>query len=129
MKKTIRTTATALLAIVCLAALAVPSAAQDKPVNMKKLIAEIIGDYDFSFQGNSMIIQFSDQDGKLFAAPVGETPEEIKPVEGKPLCFDITVAANGQYYELQFVRKDKGAIDKCVMTVMGQTIEGMKIIK
>jgi hypothetical protein len=129
MKKTIRTTATALLAIVCLAALAVPSVAQDKPVNMKKLIAEIIGDYDFSFQGNSMIIQFSDQDGKLFAAPVGETPEEIKPVEGKPLCFDITVAANGQYYELQFVRKDKGAIDKCVMTVMGQTIEGMKIIK
>jgi hypothetical protein len=129
MKKTTRTTATALLAIVFLAALAVPSVAQDKPVNMKKLIAEIIGDYDFSFQGNSMIIQFSDQDGKLFAAPVGETPEEIKPVEGKPLCFDITVAANGQYYELQFVRNDKGAIDKCVMTVMGQIIEGMKIIK
>jgi hypothetical protein len=129
MKKTIRTTATALLAIVCLAALAGPSVAQDKPVNMKKLIAEIIGDYDFSFQGNSMIIQFTEQDGKLFGAPVGEAPEEIKPVEGRPLCFDITVAASGQYFVLEFVRNDKGAIDKCVMTVMDQTIEGIRIIK
>jgi hypothetical protein len=39
------------------------------------------------------------------------------------------VAANGQYYELQFVRNDKGVIDKCVMNAMGMTVEGMKIIK
>ena len=129
MKKTVLTTATALLALAFLTALAVPSVAQDKPVDMKKLIAEIIGDYDFSFQGESMIVQFTGNNGKLFGAPVGETPEEIKPVEGKPLCFDITVAANGQYYELQFVRNDKGVIDKCVMTVMGTAVEGMKIIK
>jgi len=129
MKITMRTAATALLALTCLAALAVPAAAQDKPVDMKKLIAEIIGDYDFPVQGDSMIIQFTDQNGKLFAAPVGETPEEIKPVEGKPLAFDITVAANGQYYELQFVRNEKGVIDKCIMSVMGMTVEGMKIIK
>jgi len=129
MKKTIRTTATGLLALACLAAVAAPAIAQNKPVDMKKLVAEIIGDWDFSFQGESMIIQFTDQDGKLFAAPVGETPEEIKPVEGKPLFFDITVSANGQYYEMQFVRNDKGVIDKCVMNAMGMTVEGMKIIK
>jgi len=129
MKKTTFKTAMALLALACLAALAVPAAAQDKPVDMKKLIAEIVGDYDFSFQGESMIIQFTERDGKLFAAPVGETPEEIKPVEGKSLFFDITVAANGQYYEMQFVRNDKGVIDKCIMSVMGQTVEGMKITK
>jgi len=129
MKKSILTMATALLALACLVALAVPAAAQDKPVDMKKLIAEIIGDYDFSFQGESMVIQFTEQNGKLFAAPVGETPEEIKPVEGKSLSFDITVAANGQYYELQFVRNEKGVIDKCIMSVMGMTVEGMKIIK
>ena len=129
MKKTTFKTAAALLALACLAALAVPAAAQDKPVNMKKLIAEIVGDYDFSFQGESMIIQFTERDGKLFAAPVGETSEEIKPVEGKSLSFDITVAANGQYYEMQFVRNEKGVIDKCIMSMMGQTVEGMKIIK
>lgn len=128
-KITIRATATALLALSCLAALTVPAAAQDKPVDMKKLIAEIVGDYDFSIQGESMVIQFTESNGKLFGAPVGETPEEIRPVEGKPLCFDVTVADGGQYYELQFVRNDKGLIDKCVMNTMGMTVEGMKIIK
>ena len=129
MKKNIRTTATALLALACLAALAVPAVAQDKPVDMKKAISEIVGDYDFSFQGQSMIVQFTETDGKLFGAPAGETPEEVKPVEGKPLFFDVTVAANGQYYEMQFVRSEKGVIDKCVLSVMGTTVEGMKIIK
>jgi hypothetical protein len=129
MKKTIRTTASAILALACLAVLAVPAAAQDKPVDMKKLIAEIVGDYDFSFQGESMVIQFTEQNGKLFGAPVGETPEELKPVESKPLAFDVTVAESGQYYELQFVRNDKGVIDKCVMNTSGMTIEGTKVIK
>jgi len=129
MKKTIRTTATALLALACLAALAVPAVAQDKPVDMKKVLADIIGDYDFSIQGESMVVQFTESDGKLFGAPVGEAPEELTVIEGKPLCFCVTVAANGQYYELQFVRNDKGVIDKCVMNAMGMTVEGMKIIK
>jgi hypothetical protein len=126
MKKIMRTSATALLALACLAASAV---AQDKPVDMKKLIADIIGDYEFSIQGESMIVQFTEQNGKIFGAPVGEAPEELIAVEGKPLCFSVTVAENGQYYELQFVRNDKGVIDKCVMNAMGMTVEGMKIIK
>lgn len=127
MKKTLLKTATALLAVACLAALAVPAAAQDKPVDMKKLLAEIAGDYDFSFQGQSLLVQFMESDGKLFGAPPGETPEEIRPVEGKPLCFDVTLAANGDYYELQFVRNDQGVIDKCIMTAQGMIIEGYKI--
>ncbi len=129
MKKTIRTTATALLALACLATVAMPAAAQDKPVDMKKLIADIIGDYDFAIQGESMIVQFTESGGKLFGAPVGEAPEELTAVEGKPLCFGVTVAENGQYYELQFVRNDQGVIDKCVMNAMGMTVEGIKIIK
>jgi hypothetical protein len=129
MKKTISATANVFLALVCLTALTVPAVAQDKPVDAKKVIAEIVGDYEFSFQGQSMIIQFTENDGKLYGAPVDQTPEEIKPVEGKPLCFDITVAENGQYYEMQFVRNEKGVIDKCVMNVMGTTVEGIKITK
>jgi hypothetical protein len=124
----LRTTA-ALLALACFAALAVPAAAQDKPVDMKKLLAEIAGDYDFSFQGQSLLVGFFESDGKLFGAPPGETPEEIHPVEGKPLCFDVTLAANGDYYELQFVRNDQGVIDKCVMTAQGMVIEGYKVTK
>ncbi len=126
---------TPVLALACLAALALPSAAQTaapaggQPVDMKKLIAEIVGDYEFPAQGQILLVTFSEQDGKLFGAPPGETPEEIHPVEGKPLCFDVTLADSGDYYELQFVRNDKGAIDKCVMTVQGMVVEGAKVIK
>lgn len=129
MKMTIRYAAAALVAIACLSVLAAPAAAQDKPVDTKKLLAEIVGDYDFVFNGESLIVQFTEQDGKLFGAPPGETPEEISPVAGKPLAYDVTIAANGQYYELQFVRNAEGVIDKCVMTVMGAVVEGMKIAK
>jgi hypothetical protein len=134
MKRTLSLILTAVLSLAFLAApviaqVAAPPAAQDKPVDLKKLIAEIVGDYDFSFQGQSLFVQFIEQDGKLFGAPPGETPEEIHPVEGKPLCFDVTVAASGDYYELQFVRNDKGVVDKCVMSVQGMVVEGMKIIK
>lgn len=129
MKENLLIRTTFFLALACLAALAIPASAQDKPVDMKKLLAEIIGDYEFSTGGQSLIVQFIEADGKLFGAPPGETPEEIKPVAGKKLCFDVTLAASGDYYELQFVRNDKGVIDKCVMTTMGQAIEGTKIIK
>ena len=134
MKRSLSLVLTAVLALALMAApilaqVAAKPAAQDKPVDMKKLLAEIVGDYDFSFQGESLLVQFTEVDGKLFGAPPGETPEEIKPVEGKPLCFDITVATNGQSYELQFVRNDKGVIDKCIMSVQGMVIEGLKIAK
>ena len=134
MNKSLTRTVLALLALACLVGLAAAqaapqAAAQDKPVDMKKLIAEIVGDYDFSFQGQSLLVQFTEQDGKLFGAPPGETPEEIHPVEGKPLCFDVTVAASGDYYELQFVRNDKGVIDKCIISVQGMVVEGLKIAK
>ena len=108
---------------------ATQTAAQAKPEDMKKLVAEIVGDYEFSAEGQTLLVQFTNVDGKLFGAPPGETPEEIKPVEGKPLGFDVTVSTNGEYYELQFVRNDKGVIDKCVMTVQGMVIEGTKIAK
>ena len=134
MKTNLFRTAIVFLVLACLAGAAAaqtatPPAAKDKPVDMKKLLAEIVGDYSFEFQGQTLLVQFTEQDGKLFGAPPGETPEEIKPVEGKPLGFDVTVADSGDYYELQFVRNDKGVIDKCIMSVQGMVVEGYKIAK
>ena len=138
MKHSLRPIVAFLVALACLSGIAtaqVPSkpatqaAPQDEPVDMKKLIAEIIGDYEFSAEGQTLLVQFTEADGKLFGAPPGETPEEIHPVEGKPLFFGVTVSTNGQYYEMQFVRNDKGVIDKCIMTVMSMVIEGYKITK
>jgi hypothetical protein len=126
--------AATLLVLACavapLAASAAPqAAAKDKPADMKKLVAEIAGEYEFSAEGQTLTVLFTEQDGKLFGAPPGETPEEIHPVADKPLCFDVTVSTNGMYYLLQFVRNDQGVIDKCVMTVMDIVVEGYKVKK
>jgi len=108
---------------------AVQAPAQAQPVDMKKLIGEIVGQYEFAADTQTLLVEFVEFEGKLFGAPPGETPEEIHPVDGKPLYFDITLAQSGQYYELQFVRNDKGVIDKCIMNVGGMVIEGTRIIK
>jgi hypothetical protein len=102
---------------------------QQKPEDMKTLMADIAGEYSFEFQGQALLVEFTVLDGKLFGAPPGETPEEIHPVEGKPRCFDVTVSDSGDYYFLEFVRNDKGVIDKCLMTVQGMVVEGTKIVK
>jgi hypothetical protein len=138
MKHSLRPIAALFLALASLSGLlaaqipskpATQAAPQDKPVDMKKLIAEIVGDYSFEFQGESILLQFTEQDGHLFGAPPGETPEQLNPVQGKPLNFDVTVASSGDYYEIQFVRNDKGVIDKCTVIVQGQVLEGTRIIK
>lgn len=102
---------------------------QDKPADPKKLLQEIAGDYNFDFQGQPMTINFFEKDGKLYGGPVGETPEEMSPVEGSPLKFTFTPASAGQTYELEFARNDKKVIDRCVIRVMGMEILGTKIIK
>ena len=100
--------------------------AQDKPVDTKKLYNEIAGNYEFQVEGQIMVINFFEKDGKLYGAPVGETPEEILPVKGSPLKFEVFVSANGQLYQLEFVRNEKDVIDKCILRVGGMEIAGIK---
>lgn len=118
--------ASVVLAAALLTVLTVPAGAQAEPEVPAKVVQEIAGEYVFSYQDQTLVVILTAEDGKLFGAPPGEAPEEIKPVEGKPLCFDVTVSTTGQYYELQFVRNNQGVIDKCVMTTMGVEIEGIK---
>jgi hypothetical protein len=134
MKNILFRAATPLLVLTCLAGIlsaqaAPQAAAQDKPVDMKKLIAEIIGDYSFEIEGQFTIIKFTEANGNLYGAPEGEPVELLSPVEGKPLCFDVTLSDGGEYFVLQFVRNEKGVIDRCSLTSQGRTVEGTKIIK
>ena len=89
--------------------------------------AALCGDYEFDFEGQVMVISFWEEDGRLMAAPEGESSEEINPMEGEELKFDVTVSANGQYYEIEFVKNDQGEIDTCIMRVMGMELEGTRI--
>ncbi len=100
---------------------------QAKPADVKKLLQEIAGDYDFDLQGQPMTVTFFEKDGVLYGAPPGETPEAIQPSVDSPLKF--TVAPNGNFMELEFFRNEKKVIDKCVIKTQGMELAGTKRVK
>lgn len=121
--------AAATTAALLLAFLGLPAAAQTKPAAATYKLEELVGDYNFDMGGQPQIIHFMIEKGKFFGAPEGESPEELTPVKDQPLCFDVTVASNGQYYFLKFVRNEKGVVDTCILTMQGMEITGKKISK
>jgi hypothetical protein len=100
-----------------------------EPVDSKKLYQEIAGDYEFTIDTQTLIVNFFEKDGKLYGAPPGEMPEELIPVKDAPLKFEVVVSTNGQLYQLQFVRNENKIIDKCIMNAMGMEVVGLKLKK
>jgi hypothetical protein len=104
-------------------------AAPAKPEDKLKIYAEIAGEYTFDMGGQTQVITFVVRDGSLYGAPANETQELLVPVKDKPLNFEVTVQSNGNFFQLEFVRDDKGVIFKCVLQAEGMTLEGLKTIK
>ena len=128
------TAASSILAVLALAVGAPSFAVQQnppQPVDLaNKIMAEIAGTYDFDAQGQAIAIAFYVQDGKLYGMPEGETAEMLMPMKGdNPLMFDVTTTDNGQYYELEFGRDEKGSIDRCTLRTQGTEIVGKKRAK
>jgi len=115
--------------IVISAAAQGPTQATQAPVDTKKLYAEIAGDYEFAMDAEVMHVIFFEKDGKLYGAPPDETPEEILPVKDKPLSFEVTVAGSGAYFAIEFLRNEKGEIDKCRLQSQGIELLGTKVKK
>jgi hypothetical protein len=107
-----------------LSGLSVSASAQDKT----KLYNEIAGDYEFEVEGQILVIVFSVEDGVLYGDTEGDPgpPSEIEPVEGKELEFTAT-GTDGNLYEITFSRDEEGKITKCLLSVMGMELEGVKI--
>ena len=109
----------ALLAVLALAtalsAQVASQPAQVKPEDKAKIYAEIAGEYTFEMGGQTQVITFVVKDGSLYGAPANETQELLVPVKDKPLNFEVTVSSNGNFFQLEFVRNDKGVIFKCVL--------------
>ncbi|UCC38966.1 MAG: hypothetical protein JSV96_14315 [Candidatus Aminicenantes bacterium] len=99
---------------------------QEKKAESKKGYEEIVGKYEFDIEGQIMVIGFWIEDGKLMGGPEGEEPTELEPVEGEELKFTATTS-EGQYFEIAFVRDDKGKVTKCVISTMGMDYEGTRI--
>ena len=73
-----------------------------------------------------MIIAFWIEDGKLFGAPEGEDPGEIVHVKLEELQFEVETP-DGQYFDIEFVRDDKGKITKMVLGAGEMEIEAKRL--
>ena len=102
---------------------------QEEKGDTKKLYEEIAGYYEFETPDGPEFITFWVEDGVLKAQEDNDDEVVVlEPVEGKELYFELT-DPNGQLYELQFSRDEKGKITKCLVSVLGMEIEVVKIKK
>jgi hypothetical protein len=103
---------------------------QEKKIDTAKLFAEIVGDYDFSFEDQFMTIAFWLDKEKLLGAPRGQEDDyaEILCVDPENLKFETTTS-EGQYFEIVFSRDEAGEIAKCVLMTQGMVIEGVRVKK
>lgn len=126
----LRKTMTALPALLLSAAcLIVPlvSGAQEK-ADAQKVYADVAGTYEFSYEGQNLIITFFVRDGRLYGtddAAAGEA--EVKPVDLEKLKFEATVQSTGQYYEIGFTRDEAGEVSKCQLITSGIVIDGQRL--
>ena len=95
----------------------------------EKLYAEITGDYEFTFEGQSAVITFFVEEGVLMGRDSEYDPgTPLEPVEGKELEFTAT-ADDGQFFEIKFSRDENNKITKCLLVTMGMEIPGVKVKK
>lgn len=103
-----------------------PSYAQEK--DKEKLLNEIAGDYEFEYEGQYIVFEITVEDGNLMAAPEGEIPDVLEPVDGEEMTY-VGYSPDGMEYQFKFIRDDEGEITKCTIYVpaMGIEVEGTKI--
>jgi hypothetical protein len=100
-----------------------------KITDTEKLYAEIAGDYEFEYEGESAIITFFVKDGVLMGKDSEYDPgTPLEPVEGKELEFTAT-SEDGQTFDIMFSRDQNGKITKCLLVTMGMEIKGTRIKK
>jgi hypothetical protein len=92
--------------------------------DVEKIMKDCAGRYEFDIQGQIMVVEFWIEEGKFLGAPEGQDYAEIDHVEG--MRFE-TYAPDGNLYELEFVRDEDGKVVKCLMTVQGMEVEGIRI--
>lgn len=118
------------LSIICFALilffLNISSFAQDKA----KLYEEVVGDYQYDYEGQLIVITYWIEEGDLYATQEDDPdpPAKLDPVEGKELTFETT-GSDGTLYVITFSRDEDGKITKSTLAAMGIEIEGVKIKK
>ena len=103
------------------------SSSQEK-ADAQKIYADVAGTYEFSFEGQSLILIFFVKDGLLYGKEQMDPEDvEIKPLDLEKLKFEATVQSNGRYYEIGFIRDDEGKVSKCHLSTEGMELDGARV--
>lgn len=120
-------------AVLCASAAAAqttPSAQvqEKKPLDTAKLFAEIAGTYNYSFEGQEMIINFWVENGKLYGAPQGQENEfaEVILKDAEKLIFEAQ-PQGGQLFVIEFFRGESGKFEKSILRTQEFALDGVKI--
>ena len=94
----------------------------------QKIYADVAGTYEFSFEGQSLILIFFVKDGLLYGKEQMDSEDvEIKPLDLEKLKFEATVQSNGRYYEIGFIRDELGKVNKCHLSTAGTELDGERV--
>jgi len=103
------------------------SSSQEK-ADAQKIYADIAGTYEFSYEGQSLILIFFVKDGLLYGKEQLDPEDvEIKPLDLEKLKFEATVQSNGRYYEIGFFRDEEGKVNKCHLSTAGIELDGERV--
>lgn len=113
-----------IIGMVICAGLSTAAAAQE--MDKTKLYQQIIGTYEFEYQGNYLVLDFWVDEGKLLGGPERDDFAEIIPVNLAEMKFEAT-NDDGEYYEIEFKKDEEGVVISCVLITSGIELEGPKI--
>jgi len=103
------------------------ASAQEK-ADAQKVYADVAGTYEFSYEGQPLLITFVLHDGRLYGTEEsGGEEAELKLLDLEKLKFETTVQSTGQYYEIGFTRDEAGKINKCQLSSSGIVIDGTRL--
>lgn len=104
-------------------------AGQEEKVD-PKLLAELVGDYEFNIQGQKGVFIFTSEEGNLRGAPAGDTQSVLEPVEGEEMTF-LGHSPDGAEFHFKFMRDEQGNIAKCIVSIpaMGLVADMFKMKK
>jgi len=104
-----------------------PGTKQDQKVD-PKVLEQIAGNYEFEFQGQFMVFEFTEADGNLMGAPENETAEILEPMKDKETTF-MGYSPDGTEYQFAFKKDADGEYTICVVNVpaMGIEVEGVRL--
>jgi hypothetical protein len=119
---------TALFSVLLMLA-AASFAGQEKKLD-PKLLAELVGNYEFNIQGQTGVFIFTSEEGNLRGAPAGDPQSELEPVEGEEMTF-VGHSPDGAEFQFKFLRDEQGNIAKCIVSIpaMGLVADMFKIEK